>query len=132
MKRIGTLLVVFSSVYTIAFAQVDYDSEIQPIFNASCALSNCHVQGSQVFSMVPMDLSSGNSYAALVNVRSVQDSLLLRVKPSDPDSSYLYIKLTSTGTTGQQMPLAGPPLDSSLIAKVRQWIEEGASFGYRN
>ncbi len=71
-------------------------------------------------------LDEGVSYALLVNAPSSEVSSLLRVKPGDPDSSYLVQKLEGTAQVGGRMPLGGAPLPQETIAAIRQWILEGA------
>jgi hypothetical protein len=76
-----------------------------------------------------MNLSDGQAYANIVNVQS-NESSLLRVKPSEPDSSYLVHKVqgtqSSVGGSGGQMPLGGTPLSQEQINLIRQWITDGA------
>ena len=52
---------------------------------------------------------------------------LLRVKPCDPDNSYLVWKVEGLkGIEGSQMPLFLPPLSAEQTAAIRAWIEAGA------
>jgi len=74
-----------------------------------------------------MDLRAGNSFANIVNVPSIEQGTLQRVKPGDPDNSYLIHKVEGTaGITGAQMPFGGPFLDQPTIATIRSWITAGA------
>jgi mono/diheme cytochrome c family protein len=68
------------------------------------------------------------SYAQLVNVASTQKPATLRVRPNDPENSYLLHKIDGrAGIVGRRMPFAGPPyLTDNQIAIVRRWIELGA------
>jgi hypothetical protein len=74
-----------------------------------------------------MNLSSAaNSFAALVNVASLQVNLD-RVEPGDPDNSYLIRKLEgAAGIVGTRMPQGGPFLDQATVDMIRQWISDGA------
>ena len=74
-------------------------------------------------------LDAGNSYALLVGVPSVESPGTLRVKPGDPDNSYLIHKIEGNAAVGGRMPLGGPPLPGSTIAEIRQWITDGAQQG---
>jgi methionine-rich copper-binding protein CopC len=74
-------------------------------------------------------LDAGNSYALLVGVPSAESPGTLRVKPGDPDNSYLVMKIEGRAAVGGRMPLGGPPLSSSAIAEIRQWITDGAQQG---
>jgi len=69
---------------------------------------------------------AGTSYANLVNVRSSQMPLQLRVAPGDPDASYLIDKLEGTQLLGTQMPQGAAPLPAEDIAVIREWITRGA------
>jgi len=95
--------------------------EIQPIFNASCALANCHVGDGAG----GLNLEAGRAYGDLVGVHSteVDDPL---VAPGDLDHSYLYEKVTKDmPRVGDRMPLASA-LDPLDIEALRQWIAGGA------
>jgi uncharacterized protein (TIGR03118 family) len=95
------------------------------IFSPRCA--SCHSGGG---SGLPrsMDLTSAAaSFAALVNVNSVQNAALKRVLPGDPANSWLIHKLEGTNLGGtSRMPLGGPFLDQPTIDQVKTWISEGA------
>ncbi len=95
------------------------------IFTPRC--SPCH-DGSSTSLPGSMNLSStATSFAALVNVTSLENSALKRVLPGEPNNSYLVHKLEGTdiGSTAR-MPLGGPFLDQATIDQVRTWIAEGA------
>ena len=73
-----------------------------------------------------LDLTSGNAYANLVNVGSVQVALN-RVTPGDAESSYLIHKLDGrSGIVGDRMPTNGPFLTTAQIDVIEQWINDGA------
>jgi len=97
-------------------------SQVQAIFNASCAVSGCHAGASP---QQGMNLSAGVAYANIVNVASVQNPALSRITPDDPDNSYLFRKISGTNITGSRMPLGGT-LSAAQIDLVRDWIEAGA------
>lgn len=71
-------------------------------------------------------LDADNSYALLVGVASVEVPGLQRVRPGDPNSSYLIQKLTGAAAVGQRMPLGGPYLPQATIDVIKQWIADGA------
>jgi hypothetical protein len=74
-----------------------------------------------------MNLKAGNSFANLVNVPSQEQPTLMRVKPGDPDNSYLIRKLEGAASiTGSRMPFGGPFLDQATIDQIRSWIAAGA------
>ena len=61
-------------------------------------------------------------------VDSIQQPGTFRVLPGDPNNSYLIHKLEgAVGIVGTQMP--PPPrlaIDPTVIAEIRQWIQDGA------
>jgi hypothetical protein len=83
----------------------------------------CHAGGS---APQGLRLDATNSYALLVGVPSTEVPAILRVKPGDPDNSYLIQKLEGHASVGAQMPFGGPPLAAETIAVIRQWILDGA------
>lgn len=96
------------------------------IFN-NCAVPSCHGTAARGGLL----LTSTESYAQLVNVRSLGDGKnsppLFRVKPFLPDSSFLYIKITEPGKgQGDRMPQGGIPLTQTEVNAIRQWILDGA------
>lgn len=92
------------------------------VFTPSCAVAGCHGGSSP---QLGLDLSAGRSYAAIVNVRSVETSRL-RIAPGDPDASYLVSKVKGDATiTGSRMPLGGA-LTPAEIALIVDWVRRGA------
>ncbi|NNE45914.1 MAG: hypothetical protein HKN37_04555 [Rhodothermales bacterium] len=73
-----------------------------------------------------LNLEPGQSYANLVNVRSVGLRSLFRVHPGRADSSYLVRKLTGDGIVGDRMPYTRTPLPDSVVNVIRAWIDSGA------
>ncbi|MBI2083060.1 MAG: hypothetical protein HYT76_05780 [Deltaproteobacteria bacterium] len=91
------------------------------IFTPTCATSGCHSDGSASAGLI---LTDGNSFSNLVNVTSTEDSSQLRVKPGEPDNSYLVKKIE--GNAGTRMPRGSSPLSSSETQAIRDWISNGA------
>jgi hypothetical protein len=108
----------FSSIQKEIFDTTDSSGRL--------ACINCH-NGRNPF--VPGNLTAGNSYAALVNARSVEKPGLLRVAPGDPDNSYMVHKLEGgPNIVGERMPRGGGPyLTSGQMLVIRRWIAEGAA-----
>jgi mono/diheme cytochrome c family protein len=105
---------------TQSFAQLQTQ-----LFTPIC--SGCH-SGTGTTLPGSMNLTAGNAYASLVNVASVEQAALKRVRPSDPTDSYVIQKLEgTTGISGQRMPLGGPFLDQATINEVITWISQGAA-----
>lgn len=72
-------------------------------------------------------LDAANSFAMLVNVASTEMPTLLRVKPGDPDNSWLVQKIDGRATIGGRMPLGRAALPQASIDLVRSWIAAGAT-----
>jgi len=103
-------------------------SQIQAaVFTPIC--SGCHNGSNPPGGALPgsQNLTSGNSFAALVGVASLEQPALRRVKAGDPDNSYLIQKLEGlAGISGSRMPLGGPFLDQATIDQIKSWIASGA------
>ena len=87
------------------------------LFNTTCAKSGCHADRQN-----PV-LSEGNAYKNLVNVKSIANPSLLRVKPFDSANSYIIRKLRADGVP--VMPPTGK-LSNAIIDSVAAWIDRGA------
>ena len=99
----------------------------QTVFTPRCA--ECHDGSQPPGGVLPgaMDLRPGHSFASLVNVASQEQPALMRVKPGEPESSYVIHKLDgSPGIAGARMPFGGPFLDVPTIDRIRAWISSGA------
>ncbi|MBO6584552.1 MAG: T9SS type A sorting domain-containing protein [Gracilimonas sp.] len=95
-------------------AQVDYEDDIQPIFNASC--TSCHGGQSGV---------TLTSYSATMNSEGSQYDKKI-VIPGEPDNSPLVDKIEPNPQFGARMPQGGS-LSDQQISLIRQWIAEGAN-----
>ena len=74
-----------------------------------------------------LDLTAGQSWSNLVNVRSIQVALDL-VEPNDAENSYLVHKLDGRADiVGDRMPVGGPFLSQADIDVIKQWINNGAA-----
>ena len=103
-------------------------SQIQAsVFTPKC--SGCHDGSVAPGGTLPgsQDLRAGSSFASLVNVASLEQPALMRVKPGDAANSYLIRKLQgAAGITGARMPFGGPYLDQATIDQITSWIASGA------
>jgi hypothetical protein len=99
------------------------------VFDVRCTSTTCHAAGSLAGGL---SLAAGQSYDALVNVDPQNSAAvaegMLRVKPNDPDLSFLVRKLTGELGPGEgsMMPLGGAPLPEEEIEMIRTWIADGA------
>lgn len=100
----------------------DFQSIQDNVFTPIC--SKCHAGAS---APEGLQLDAAHSYDFLVDVPSVEDPGLRRVKPGDPDDSYMVQKIEGLeGIEGGQMPLGESPLPQATIDAIRQWITNGA------
>jgi hypothetical protein len=103
----------------------DFESIQENIFTPICSV--CHAGGS---APEGLRLDAADSYNLLVGVPSTEVPTLLRVKPGDPDNSYIIQKLEGHAAVGSQMPFGCPTtqpcLTTDTIAFIRQWITNGA------
>ena len=92
------------------------------IFTPIC--TQCHTGAVGPLGLV---LDEGVAWLNLVGVSSVERPEMLRVKPGDPESSYIVWKVEGrTQIQGGQMPLGLTPLSAEQIAAIRGWIASGA------
>ena len=100
----------------------DFQSIQDNVFTPIC--SKCHIGAS---APEGLQLDADHSYNLLVGVPSAEQPSLLRVKPGDPDDSYMVHKIEGLpGIDGGQMPLGETPLPQATIDAIRQWITNGA------
>ena len=96
--------------------------DVQPIFDSRCASQQCHGAEEDA----DLRLTSGDSHGELVNVPSIQVPSLMRVLPSEPDSSYLVLKIGDSPPQGNRMPIGQAPLTTTDVSTIRSWIDNGA------
>ena len=112
----------FLLLFALAACGFPSFTEVQTeVFDKSCVFSACH-KGASPAGEMSLEL---DGYANIVNVASMQKPEKPRVKPGDPDGSYMMDKLQGMGVTGDSMP-PGAMLSDDKIELVRAWIEAGA------
>jgi uncharacterized protein (TIGR03118 family) len=95
------------------------------VFGPIC--SGCHNGVGTSLPGVQDLTSAAATHASLVNVPSIEQPNLLRVKPGDPTDSYVIHKLEGLpGITGARMPFGGPYLSSATMQQIESWIAAGA------
>jgi Bacterial Ig-like domain len=100
----------------------DFESIQENVFTPICA--PCHSGAGAPEGLM---LDATHSYNLLVGVKSTEVSSLDRVQPSQPDQSYIVLKIEgASGIVGSQMPLHETPLPQTTIDAIRQWITNGA------
>ncbi len=111
------------------FGSLSFDEHINPILQRQVCRA-CHYgaelpEGSEPVDLFPygFNLHEAMAYENLVNVRSFQQPDLFRVKPGEPENSYLLIKFSQSNPMrrGSVMVLGEEQIDS-----IRAWIEQGA------
>ena len=111
MRRwFGFLLATVLST-AVAYGQVDFATQIQPLFTKYGCV-NCHGGNGGLF-LTSYDLlmTTGNDGPVVV--------------PGDTNS-LIVLKLKGTAPFGSRMPLGGNPIDPADLALIVQWIKEGA------
>ena len=99
-------------------------TDVQPIFEMAC--TDCH--GAKR-AKAKLDLSAASARGALVNHPADQVPQMMRVKPGDPESSYLWHKLQHKAAKGKGMPrgiFSAKRLPEAQLEVIRKWIEAGA------
>src|SRR3954467_11789074 len=116
MPRFLPGIVVLAFGALAAAAPIDFDREIRPIFSEHCY--ECHgtdkAKGGLRLNdakIAVSELKSGSR--AIVPSDPGKSELLQRVKSSDPD---------------EYMPPKGERLTAAQVAKLEQWISEGAKW----
>jgi hypothetical protein len=100
----------------------DFQSIQANVFTPICSV--CHIGAG---APEGLQLDAAHSYNLLVGVPSAEQPNLLRVKPSEPNNSYMLHKIEGApGIVGGQMPLNETPLPQATIAAISQWISNGA------
>ncbi|MGZ3456943.1 MAG: PKD domain-containing protein [Archangium sp.] len=104
-----------------------YASDIQPIWDAQC--TSCHLSAGRG----GLDLTSGHSYASLVNVNGAGEACgasgIKRVVPGQPDNSLLVQKISPNPPCGSRMPQSNPAYfddHPGELTRIRSWILAGA------
>lgn len=94
---------------------------VQQLFEARCSGASCHIGAASPAE--GLELTAGVALINLVNVPAVQDAQRMRVKPGQPDVSYLLCKVdpACSPILGARMPL-GVPLTAAEIKLIRDFI----------
>lgn len=115
-------------VVNVSATPISFATDVQNIFNTSTpACTNCHPTAAG------LNLTTGSSYASIVNQNAGEVPAMKRVRPFMPDSSYLVHKIqgtqTAVGGSGARMPLGcsgSGCLPNASINLIRNWILQGA------
>ena len=115
IKRYITLLFTFLCVF-FSYTQVDYATEIQPIFDSNCI--DCHSSPGASAGLILTsyeDLMAGGSGGSVIVLPNYEDSPL-------------YERITGVG--GYMPPSwYGDPLSVEEVGLMADWLNEGANLG---
>ena len=106
MKKYILLLAILTSIFS--YSQVDYETEIQPIFNANCV--SCH--------------SDGAAYTGGIELTSYDQ---LMAGGYSTDNTNVLSVLEDYITTGYMPAWGADPLADEEIELISQWIAEGGN-----
>jgi hypothetical protein len=121
---IGLALLSSPGAVNAADSAPTLKTDVQPIFDMACA--DCHGVKHQ---KAKLNLSPATAKEALINHPSDEVPALVRVKPGDPESSYLWQKLQGKAAKGKGMPrtiFSYKRLEDAQLEVIRKWIEAGA------
>ena len=107
MKRLCYNLLILSS---FSFSQVDYASQIQPIFDQNC--TSCHGSSGGLRLTSYEDLMSGGNSGSSIIAGDASNSLLVQ---------------RIDGSVNPLMPKDSQALPDSTINLIMKWINEGAT-----
>ncbi len=99
------------------------------IFEPACSTSGCHDSETLAGNL---DLSNADvSYASLVDIAAengvAAENRWMRVKPGEPDLSFLIRKLVLPGIgEGAPMPVGEMELTDYYVSMISEWIALGA------
>jgi mono/diheme cytochrome c family protein len=113
MKRTVLLFSILLIITASVTAQVDYTTQVQPIFNSRCI--SCH---------------GGTSGVTLTDYASTMGSIGTQyggpiVVPTDTTNSPLWDKINPNPIHGNRMPVQGS-LSTDQLSIIATWILEGA------
>ena len=114
LNRLLLMLIMTGALNSTAKAQIDYATQVQPIFDDKC--TSCHYDGLSGVTL--------SSYRTTMN--SVGDQYEMNiVTPGEPDNSPLIDKIEPDPEYGSRMPQSST-LSEAQIDTIRQWVAEGA------
>src|SRR5437763_9679322 len=94
--------------------RVDFARDIQPLLTEHCMRCHGGVRRAGGLRLIPAG-----------GIPTAGDSGKSPLVPGKPDESDLFRRVTSSDPD-ERMPAESPPLSAPEIARLRQWIEEGA------
>ena len=117
-------MLIASKAQADSVPPVSFSRQVLPLLQQRCV--SCHNSDDP---MGGLSVSPDVAYQQLVRSPSAQ-SPQLRVKPGQPDESYLIAKLTgrqfAAGGRGFSMPIGFSPTTPRQLEIFRHWIKQGA------
>jgi hypothetical protein len=104
--------------------EITFSRDVKAVLEKECV--NCH--GAKRHK-ADLDLSADNAMKNLLNVPSSQVPAMVRVKPGDPEQSYLWLKLDHRSQKGGGMPkifVFSKRLPQDRLDLIKAWIAGGA------
>ena len=123
--KLGKTWFVLLCISNYLFTQIDYNQQIQPVFNNHCLSCHVSVNGSGALEL--------DSYEYLVQGDSNNGPVII---PFNADSSLLYRVLLPFEVEVPnepiccRMPKNGDPLSIEQVNLIHDWINEGAKENY--
>ncbi|MFL5787144.1 MAG: DUF1549 domain-containing protein, partial [Flavisolibacter sp.] len=116
---IPVLLITLTAGLVITFHQkeIDFNTEVKPIFNKKCITCHGGVRRQANFSLLFRS-------EALSKTKSGRYAII----PGDPDHSEMIRRISSKDPE-ERMPYHHEPLSDKEIAILRNWIRQGAKWG---
>jgi len=105
-----------------------FDTIQREIFQRSCLDAGCHNATDRAENL---NLEAGFSYANLIDIVATNAAARAagwrRVVPSDPEASFLFLKIVGPPSQfGTRMPQGKPALSNAEVEQIRAWIASGA------
>jgi hypothetical protein len=120
-KTVWIILILVIGVTAFSFItsghNVDYNTEIKPIFNKKCI--TCHGG---------VKRQSGFSLLFRSDALAINKSGKVAIIPGDPEHSEMIRRL-SLKDPEERMPYKHPPLSADEITTLKKWIKQGAKWG---
>src|SRR5688572_23350051 len=114
--RFALICILFCTPLAAAEAGIDFDRQIQPIFQRSCI--KCHG---------PEKQKGGLRLDRSKDAMGALDSGKQAIIPAKPNESELVRRVT-TADPDDRMPPKSDPLPAAEIQLLRSWIEQGAKW----
>lgn len=104
--------------------ELSFAKNVQPILKKECL--DCHSADKH---KGKLDLSEASAYKNLVNAPSDETPAMMRVKPGDPEQSFLWLKVDHRAKQGDGMPKGvfySKKLPQDQLDVIKNWIAQGA------